>query len=470
MLHFIAGLSLGAAVFAALAWVLAYARARARYSGRTEEAERRTAAAELRAGALEATSAELRSRAKSLEEDTERLRSRLEEERGSKVRAETELKGALVRLEEERKTLEDAKSRLSDAFKALAGDVLGKSSESFLRLAKESFDRILAEARGDIGKRQQAIDGLVKPLADSLQKFDEHVRGLEKSRQEAYTNISEHIKALTSTQEQLQKETAGLVAALRTPQVRGRWGELTLKRVVELAGMSEHCDFTEQVSVNTESGRQRPDLIVHLPGERQIVVDAKVALYAFLDAVSATSEDQRGEALLRHAAQIRAHMTALSGKAYWEQFQHAPEFVVMFIPGESFFAAAADADRRLIEDALDRKVVLATPATLIALIRAVAYGWRQEQMARNTQDISNLGKQLYERMRTLAEHIAEIGGGLEKATVSYNKAVASLETRIMPSARRFKDLGAVTGDDIPELSTLDAAPRTLAPEAKDVQA
>jgi DNA recombination protein RmuC len=451
---------IAAVVGAALAWFVASARARAATVSLLGEAERRASAAEGVAG-------ELRVQGQRAAADFAALRRDLDAEQEARVRAETQMAETQLRLAEERRLLDEARAKLTDAFKSLAGEALGAHSQDFLRLAQENLQKLLAEARGDLGKRQEAIDGLVRPLAESLKAFGEHVRGLETTRQRAYTSLEEQIKGLSAAQGQLQRETANLVTALRKPQVRGRWGEMTLKRVAELAGMAEHCDFTEQVTAASESGRIRPDMIVRLPGEREIVVDAKVSLEAYLDAVAAESEELRAGHLARHAAQMRTHLNQLAAKGYWEQLERVPEFVVMFIPGESFFAAAIESDHALVEDGLKRRVVLATPTTLMALLRAVAFGWRQEQVARNAQEISDLGRELYERMRVLAGHLGKVGKGLDGATAAYNSAVGSLEARVLAAARRFRDLGAAPGDDIPELEPLKNDPRALGAPSDD---
>jgi DNA recombination protein RmuC len=359
-----------------------------------------------------------------------------------------------------------AKDQLADTFKALATDALRGNNETFIGQAAQAFKTVKTEAEGDLAQRQQAIEGLIKPLNEALQRYETQIANMERGRQSAYGGLDQHLKTLTQAHERLQQETGNLVKALRVPQVRGQWGEITLKRVAELAGMVEHCDFREQETAEGEASRLRPDMIIQLPAGRQIVVDAKAVLAAYLEAVEAQDDGVRLERLRRHAAQVRARMEQLSAKAYWSQFQQAPEFVVLFLPGEQFLGAALEHDRTLIEDGFEKRVVIATPTTLIALLRAVAYGWRQEQLAENAQAISALGKDLFERMAVLAEHLAEVGGALNKGVTAYNKAIGSLEARVLPSARKFKDLGIGSEKDIPKLEALEQAPRPV-PEVND---
>jgi len=414
--------------------------------------------------------------------ERERLATLLDEKEHVLVQRFEELAGLRAvratleeRLAQERKAaadkfvlLEEARAKLSDAFQALSAEALKSNNESFLKLAQENLRRFQQGAQSDLEKRQQAIEQLTRPIRERLEKFDGKLDELEKSRHGAYRALDTQLKALVETHlPQLHRETADLVKALRQPQTRGRWGEIQLKRVVEMAGMLEHCDFEQQVSQSTDTGsRQRPDLIVHLPGGRQVIVDAKAPVDAYLTAVEAQSDTTRQAALAHHAQQVKNHITQLGRKSYFEQFDPSPEFVVLFVPGEAFFSAALTQDPTLIEYGAENRVIPASPTTLIALLKAVAYGWRQEAMTQNAIEVAALGKELYERIATLAEHWSRVGSRLNQAVDAYNSSVGTLERRVLPSARKFRDLRAVSADrEIESLAPVTVETRPLtAPE------
>lgn len=367
---------------------------------------------------------------------------------------------AEARLDEARKALDASEKRVSDTFGSLSAEALRRSNEEFLKLAHATLDARLKQAEGDLGKREESIKGLVAPITEALKKVDENVKVLEQKREHAYGSLGKQLETLATTQSTLHKETATLSNALRNPTVRGRWGEITLKRVVELAGMTDHC-AEMQATVEGENGALRPDLVVHLPGERVVLVDSKVPLQAYLDSVAATDDASRKQALERHAKHVRAHANQLAQKAYHDAFDATPEFVVLFIPGEPFLGAALEADTTLLDDAAAKGVILATPATLIALLRAVEMGWRQESVSVNAQKIAELGGELHKRLSDLADHFAKLGKNLKGAVESYNGAIGSYESRALVAARKLRDMGAAGGDEIDALEPIDTAVRVV---------
>ena len=437
-----------------LLWVIARLAAQKEIFNQVNEIRRslsaRVTELEGRARYAEGQMDQLRRQLDLSENEIAGLRKALDDERVQAVEAQARLDESTRSIERQRGVIETMRTEMADTFRAQASAALESSNRSFLELATENLGRILEQTKGKLGEHQAGLEGTIRPLQETLKRYEEQLREMERVRAEQAGDLSRQIQALGAMNEALQRETAGLSTALRKPQVSGSWGQMSLRRAAELAGMAPWCDFDEQVTVDTEAGKLRPDMIVRLPNGRVIVVDAKAPVDAFLNALQASGEEDRKKAFAGYVAAVRAHMNGLGSKAYWDQFEESPELVVMYLPGETFFSAAIENDPGLIEDGSLRKVILATPTTLIALLKAVAYGWQQEQVATGAREINRLGREIYERFSVVADHIGRAGTNLSKAVEAHNDAVRSIETRLMPSFRRFRDLGVSTSRELPE--------------------
>lgn len=423
------------------------------------------AALSARAEAISARLAQVENDRDSARREVDILRTELADLRVNQSALEMRLAKEREAASEKLALLQEAERKLADAFRALSSEALKSNNQAFLDLAKQQMATQHESAKGELEQRRQAVDALVKPIHDALEKLGGQAQAMEKERVGAYAALTEQVKGLLGAQQELRGETHRLVTALRRPEVRGRWGEVQLRRVVEMAGMLDHCDFHEQESV--EGGRLRPDMVVRLPGGKSVVLDSKAPVAAFLEAAESDDDSARRRDLARFAKHVREHIQSLSAKAYWDQFDATPEFVVLFLPGESFFSAALREDPDLIEYASAQKVILATPTTLLALLKAVFYGWRQEALAENARQISDLGAELYQRLGKLAEHWASVGKNLGQAVRAYNDATGSLESRVLVTARKFEPLGAVPGErELPSLAPVEHAAR--APQAAEL--
>ncbi|MGD0305217.1 MAG: DNA recombination protein RmuC [Candidatus Acidiferrales bacterium] len=429
------------AIGLAIGWLIARGRVSSGYESQLRSLDSAKAAAE-------SSATEVRRQSDALRSEVAQARTRIEQESNLRAAAEASLSKTEENLKQQRALLDEAQAKLSDAFRSLAGEALSESTNQFLKLAESRLETMQVDATSQLNSRKVEIDGIVNPLNETLKELKAELNRVESSRQEAYGQLTSQVHALNDMNRQLRDETGSLVNSLRQPQIKGKWGELTLRRAIELAGLSPHCDFNEQHRVETEDGILRPDLVIHVAGGKHIVVDSKVPLHAFLNVVSAQNENDRLAAMKSHVDLVRKHIRDLSSKTYWSQFEQTPELVVLFMPAEAFFSAALEQDRDLMEDAMKQRVILASPTTLIALLKSVAYGWRQEDVSRNAEKISDLGRKLYDRVLTFLNHMEGIRRNLEATNKAYNSAVGALESRILPSVRSFRELGVQTTEEI----------------------
>jgi DNA recombination protein RmuC len=459
-------LGLAAGLLAALAaWFAGRAGAQREAAATTSRLGADLAATQARSDEIAKRVSDLQSRLADRDATHAQLQRELTSTQQERARLLAELEGERKSASEKLALLQETETKLRDAFSALSSEALSRNNASFLALATTKLSEFQQTARLDLDGRHKAIEDLVQPLKASLTQVDSKLQQVEQNRVGSHSALAEQLRSLSVAQQTLQTETGRLVQALRSPNIRGQWGELQLRRVVEAAGMLEYCDFDLKESATSDGNRLTPDMIVRLPGGKNVVVDAKVPSSAYLDAMESDVDTVREAKLRDHARQVRDHVIRLGNKTYWQHFQPAPDLVIMFVPGETLLGAALQSDPALLEFSLGRSVMLASPLTLIALLRAVAYGWQQETIAKNAQEISDLGRQLYERIRVMATHFEEVARGLSRSVEAYNRTVGSLESRVLVTARRLKDKGVTAPDELPDLESIDHTPRALgAPE------
>ncbi len=381
-----------------------------------------------------------------------------------KIKLESQQLSTQLTIEKERylekiEAIKDSRQQLEQSFSILSQQALKSNNETFLLLAKEKLTQFQNNAEANFEQKEKAIETLLKPVHEALKQTESQIHSIEKERKESFGSLSQHLKLINETQAGLRQETQNLVQALRRPEVRGQWGELTLKRIAELAGMVNHCAFYEQKESENSESRMRPDMIVRMPDQRELIVDAKTPLDAYLTATQTTDENEKINALIKHARNVRERMRELASKAYWNQFKNSPDFVVLFIPGEKFLSSALEQDPQLLEDALKNKVILATPTSIIALLRAVAFGWRQQSVAKNAEKIRELGEDLYHRLATFAEHLQRLGKHLDASVDQFNKATGSLDKQVLSGARKFTEFGIEQKKQIPDLKVIENSPK-----------